>query len=100
MVPIAGKPLLEHHFDYFRRQGVTEFILNLHHMPERITDCFGDGSKFGVHVTYSIEKEIMGTAGGVKRMEANLRDGTFLVLYGDNLIRVEMAPLLEFHRQC
>ena len=99
MVPIAGKPLLQHHFEYFRQQGITEFILNLHHMPEKITEYFGDGSRFGVKVTYSLETEILGTAGGVKKMEAVLRDGTFLVLYGDNLIRVELAPLLEFHRQ-
>jgi len=99
MVPIAGKPLLQHHFEYFRQQGIGEFVLNLHHLPEKITEYFGDGSRFGVKVTYSLETEILGTAGGVKKMEAALRDGTFLVLYGDNLIRVELAPLLEFHRQ-
>ena len=99
MVPIGDKPLLQHHFEWFAGQGVREFILNLHHMPEKITDYFGDGSKFGVKVTYSIEPEILGTAGGVKKMEAALRAGTFLVIYGDNLIRVELAPMLEFHRQ-
>ena len=99
MVPIAGQPLLQHHFEHFRLQGITEFILNLHHMPEKITDYFGDGSRFGVRLAYSRETEIMGTAGGVKKMEASLRDGTFPVLYGDNLLRVELAPLIEFHRQ-
>ena len=99
MVPFAGKPLLQHHLEYFRQQGITEFVLNLHHRPEKITEYFGDGSQFGVKVTYSLETEIRGTAGGVKQMEAVLRDGTFLVIYGDNLIRVELAPLVEFHRQ-
>lgn len=99
MVPIAGKPLLQHHFEHFQPQGVTEFFLNLHHMPEKITGHFGDGSQFGVRITYSPETEILGTAGGVKKMEASLRDGTFLVPYGDNLLRVELAPLLDFHRQ-
>jgi NDP-sugar pyrophosphorylase family protein len=99
MVPIGDRPLLQHHFEWFTRQGITEFILNLHYLPEKITDYFGDGRRFGVKITYSHETEILGTAGGVKKMEAALRDGPFLVIYGDNLIRVELAPLLDLHRQ-
>jgi len=99
MVPIGGQPLLQHHFEWFRQQGVTEFIVNLHYLPEKITDFFGDGRRFGVQITYSHETEIRGTAGGVKLMEAALRDGPFLVIYGDNLIRIDLAPLVAFHRQ-
>jgi len=99
MVPIGGKPLLQHHFELLGRQGVCEFIVNLHYLPKKITDYFGDGSRFGVKITYSYETELLGTAGAVKKMEAELRDGTFLVLYGDNLFRFELAPLLAFHRE-
>jgi NDP-sugar pyrophosphorylase family protein len=98
MVPVGGKPLLEHHVELFRRQGIRELIVNLHYLPEKITDYFGDGSKFGVKITYSAEPELLGTAGAVKKMERELLDGTFLVFYGDNLVRVEFAPLIEFHR--
>jgi NDP-sugar pyrophosphorylase family protein len=98
MVPIGGQPLLQHHLEFLRTQGVTEFIVNLHYLPEKITGYFGDGSKFGVNITYSPEPELLGTAGGVKKMEAALRTGTFLVIYGDNLMRFELAPLLAFHR--
>jgi len=98
MAPIAGRPLLEHHIALLREQGIHELIVNLHYLPEKITEHFGDGSKFGVHITYSREPELLGTAGAVKKMEHLLRDETFIVLYGDNLIQVEFAPLLEFHR--
>jgi NDP-sugar pyrophosphorylase family protein len=98
MVPVGGKPLLEHHLELFKRQGVHELIVNLHYLPEKITNYFGDGSRFGVKITYSVETELLGTAGGVKKMERELLDGTFLVFYGDNLVRVEFAPLIEFHR--
>jgi mannose-1-phosphate guanylyltransferase len=98
MAPIAGRPLLEHHITLLREQGIRELIVNLHHLPEKITEHFGDGSKYGVHITYSHEPELLGTAGAVKKMEYLLRDGTFIVLYGDNLIRIEFAPLVEFHR--
>ncbi len=98
MVPVGGKPLLEHHLELFKRQGIREFVVNLHYLPEKITSYFGDGSKFGVKITYSPEPELLGTAGGVKKMECELLNGTFLVFYGDNLVRVNFAPLVEFHR--
>jgi NDP-sugar pyrophosphorylase family protein len=98
MVPIGGKPLLEHHLELFKRQGIREFIVNLHYLPEKITGYFGDGSRFGVSITYSHEPELLGTAGAVKKMESELRSGPFIVFYGDNLVYVDFAPLLEFHR--
>jgi mannose-1-phosphate guanylyltransferase len=98
MAPIGGKPLLEHHLELFKRQGIRDFVINLHALPEKITGYFGDGSKFGVTITYSLEPELLGTAGAVKKMEAELRDGAFIVFYGDNLVRVDFAPLVEFHQ--
>ena len=98
MVPVGGKPLLEHHLELFQRQGIRELIVNLHYLPEKITSHFGDGSKFGVKITYSPEPELLGTAGAVKKMERELLEEAFLVFYGDNLVRVEFAPLIEFHR--
>ena len=98
MVPVGGKPLLEHHIELLRQQGIRELIVNLHYLPEKITSHFGDGSKWGVHITYSHEPELLGTAGAIKKMEAELRESPFIVLYGDNLIRVEFASLVKFHQ--
>lgn len=98
MVPIGGKPLLEHHLELFKQQGIHEFIVNLHYLPEKITDYFGDGQKFGVSIIYSHEPKLLGTAGAVKKMELELRGGSFIVFYGDNLVRVDFGPLVEFHR--
>ncbi len=97
MVPIGGKPLLEHHLRLFREQGITEFVINLHHRPERITSYFGDGRAFGVRITWSIEPDLLGTAGGVRKAAALLRGDRFLVVYGDNLLRFTLAPLAQFH---
>ena len=99
MVPIGGRPLLQHHFELLRDQGISEFIVNLHYMPEKVRDYFGDGGALGVKITYSHEPELLGTAGGVKKMEAEMRDGPFLVFYGDNLVRFELAEMLNFHRE-
>ena len=98
MVPIGGKPLLEHHLELFKRQGIRKFIVNLHYLPEAITKYFGDGAKRGIRITYSHESELLGTAGAVKKMEPELRDGAFIVFYGDNLVRMDFAPLVAFHQ--
>lgn len=98
MVPIGGKPLLQHHVEMFRKQGMCDFIVNIHHLPERITEHFGDGCRFGVRMTYSSESELLGTAGAVKKMEAELQDGPFIVFYGDNLVRTDFSQLTSFHR--
>jgi NDP-sugar pyrophosphorylase family protein len=99
MVPIAGKPLLLHHIEMLRDQGFRDLIINLHHLPEKITSFFGDGRDLDVHITYSLEPELLGTAGAVKRMAGTLAEGSFLVIYGDNLLKLQLAPLVEFHHR-
>ncbi len=91
MVPIGGKPLLEHHVERLRRFGVREFFVNLHHLPDVIRNHFGDGSRWGARITYAQEPEIRGTAGGLKSFESEL-DDAFFVLYGD------VFSLLDYRR--
>jgi NDP-sugar pyrophosphorylase family protein len=74
MAPIGGKPLLERHFEQFKKYGIKEFFINLHYLPEKITDYFGDGSKWGIKIVYKHEPEILGTAGGVKNFEGVLKN--------------------------
>jgi NDP-sugar pyrophosphorylase family protein len=97
MVSIGGKPVLEHTIEWLRRYGVTELIINLCHLPEVVMNHFSDGSKWGVKITYSIEEEPLGTAGGVKNV-AWFFDGTFFLWYGDNLSTCNLDRLYQFHR--
>jgi NDP-sugar pyrophosphorylase family protein len=98
MIPIANTPLLVRTLRLLAQQGFTEIALNLYHRPEAIRQALGNGESLGVHLHYSDETTLMGTAGGVKRMEPFL-DETFLILYGDNLYHADFAPLIAFHRR-
>jgi len=98
MLPIAGKPLLEHTIAWLRGHGITRIAINLHHQPEAITGYFGDGRRWGVELTYSHEETILGTAGAIKKLEGYF-DDTFVVVYGDVLTDLDLTALIEFHNQ-
>lgn len=97
MLVVAGRPILEHNVRLLVRHGIRDIIINLHHKPEVIQSHFGDGSKFGAHITYSWEPDLLGTAGAVKQVEREFNE-PFLVLYGDNLTDCDLTRLIAFHR--
>ncbi len=92
MVPIAGRPLLERHVLRLKEYGVNELFINLHYLPEIITDYCNDGSKWGVKIRYSFEPKILGTGGGIKQFENNLSDH-FFVVYGDIVSLIDYAKM-------
>lgn len=96
MIPINGKPVLEYHIDQLARSGIDEIFINLHYLPHVIKRYFADGSKWGVRIDYSMEPEILGTAGAIKRLESRLAAYPFLVIYGDNLIELDFAKFVEY----
>jgi mannose-1-phosphate guanylyltransferase len=97
MLPVAGRPLLEHTLDWLRGHGVRQMAINLHYRPHSITTHFGDGSGFGVEITYSHEEHLLGTAGAVKRLEGFF-ESTFAVVYGDVLTDLDLTAMLALHR--
>ena len=98
MIPVAGKPLVEHQIRWFAKHGINEIAINLHHLPDVITNYFRDGSKFGVKLLYSHEPTLLGTAGGVKQVE-KFFDGTFVVFYGDNYTDFDLKEMIAYHKK-
>ena len=98
MIPMANKPMMEHIVDLLREHGITDLVTLLHFQPELIEGYFGDGSEFGVRMTYVGATEDFGTAGAVKNAEAHL-DGTFLVISGDLLTDFDLGAALKFHQE-
>ena len=98
MLPLAGRPLLEHIIVHLRNCGLTDLAVNLYHLPAVVMDYFGDGRRWGVNLRYSVEDRLLGSAGGVKQLEPFF-DDTFVVYYGDVLTWTDLRPMIEFHRQ-
>lgn len=98
MVPISGKPLLEHQILLAKRYGIRDFMILSGHLAEVIVDYFGDGSRWGVHIEHLVEPCPLGTAGAVKLAQSHLNE-RFLVLYGDVVMDFDIQRFIEFDRQ-
>src|SRR5947209_5466105 len=96
MVDVGGKPVLEHSVIWLRDYGVTDLIVNLSHLASVVTDYFGDGRKWNVRITYSLEDRALGTAGGVKQASWFF-DGPFFLWYGDNMSTCRLDRLWAQH---
>ena len=99
MLAVSGRPTLEWIILWLRHHGVREIVVNLHHQSQAVTSYFGDGSGWGVQLTYSVEPTLLGTAGGVKRMERCFSE-PFLIVYGDVLTDMDLGQFMRFHRSC
>lgn len=99
MVPIVNKPTMLHNIELIRKYGIREIAANIHYHPEQIKNYFGSGYRFNVHLSYSYEEELLGTAGGVKKMAKDVLrvDRTFLVLSSDALTDINLKKIIDFH---
>ncbi len=98
MVPIVGKPCMEHILELLREHGLTDVIVTVAFLPQAIRSYFGEGDTLGLNIGYSVEESPLGTAGSV-RLAARQLDETFLVISGDALCDLDLTKLIEFHKQ-
>ena len=97
MVPIVGKPCMEHIVELLRGYGFEDVIVTVAFLPQAIRSYFGDGEGLGVNMEYSVEESPLGTAGSV-RLAGDKLDETFLVISGDALCDFDLGALVDFHR--
>jgi len=98
MVPIVGKPCMEHILELLKLHGFEDVIVTVAFLPQAIRSYFGSGESIGMNVEYSVEESPLGTAGSV-RLAAGRLDDTFLVISGDALCDVDLGRLIAFHRE-
>jgi NDP-sugar pyrophosphorylase family protein len=97
LLPVQGKSILERNLNWLANSGIQSLWINLHYQPEKIQQVIGTGEHLGLKVSYSLEPEILGTAGAYKNLEQQWQ-GTTLVVYGDSLVRFDLAKFLAAHK--
>lgn len=97
MVQVCGRPFLEHLIELLRENGITEVVLLLGYLSEKITEYFGSGSKFGIKIKYSITGGPEEETGTRMKKAEKLLDDTFLLMYCDNYWSLNLKKLSEFH---
>jgi NDP-sugar pyrophosphorylase family protein len=95
LLPLGGRPILFHVFDHLLGQGADAFVVNAHHLAEDLRGAVGESYE-GVPVAWSLEKEILGTAGGIRRAweRGLLAGGPFVVANGDVATTLPLGRLL------
>ncbi len=98
MLLLGDKPILQYIVENLKRNGFDELILTVGYKHEQIIAYFGDGSKFGVKIKYSIENERLNTAGSILPMKDQIKD-TFAIVMGDHLTNINLADMLKHHKK-
>ena len=99
MLPILNKPMMEHTMMTLKDLGITEFIVLLYFKPEIIKDYFGDGSDFGINITYVVPDDDYGTAGAVKLAQEYIGDENFIIISGDLVTDFDFQKIFDYHAE-
>ena len=98
LIKVHDRYLISYVFQALRAGGVTDVVVNLHHLGSQIKLALGDGKRFGVNIKYSEEPQILGTGGGVKNAESLIGRSTFVLINGDIICDIDLKKAIEFHR--
>src|SRR5438552_4096816 len=97
-IPVAGQPIVRRIIRWLASHGVSDLVINLHHLPHTLTTVVGDGSDLSVRVRYSWEgPQVLGSAGGPRQALSVLGAEQFFVINGDTLTDVDLARLATAH---
>ena len=99
LVPVVGSPNAIHLIRYLTSYGFDEIAINVHYLAGMITEALGDGSAYGARLEYLHEKELLGSAGAVKQMQAFLAGDSFVVIGCDDLTDMRLDRVVAFHKE-
>ena len=98
MLPLANRPMMEHVIRLLKDHGLDDIVVTVAFMPHAIRTYFGDGSEFGVKLSYATEESPLGTAGSVRNAKDELKE-PFLVISGDVLTDIDLSAIIAFHKE-
>ncbi len=99
LLPIGDRPLIYYNLLLLKKYGITDVAINVHYQGKKIIKELGSGAAIGMKITYSEEPHILGTGGGIKKIEDFFGSGAFLVINGDILVDIDLDKLVSFHHK-
>lgn len=93
LIEVAGKPFICHQLDYLRKQGINSVVLCIGFLGEMIQEVVGNGSRWDMHVSYSIDGPALLGTGGALRQALPLLGEHFFILYGDSYLPIDFADV-------
>src|SRR5438067_7512203 len=102
LLPVAGRPFAEYQLDWLASEGVENVVFSVGHLGDAIEHELGDGRRWGIRLRYVYERgELLGTAGAIRLgADVGALDDTFLLLYGDAYLRVDLGAVWERFSAC
>jgi MurNAc alpha-1-phosphate uridylyltransferase len=97
LVPAGGRPMVHYPLGLLRAAGVTDVVLNTHYRAAQLQAHLGDGKRWGMHLRYSIEPDLLGTGGGLRHLLPLIDGDPFFVLNVDQITDVSLGALLDAH---
>ena len=98
LFPVGDRPAVTYLFSLLKQYGIKEAIMNLHHRGDLIREELGDGNEFTLKITYSPEKKLLGTGGGVRKASSLWGADDILVINGDNILDVNLNKVYRHHQ--
>lgn len=97
MASICDRPILEWQIETLKNNGVSDIVLVIGHLGEKIEQHFQDGAQFGVNISYVREEQPLGTAGAFYYLKDYIKDDNFLLVFGDVLFDISADKMMQFH---
>jgi NDP-sugar pyrophosphorylase family protein len=97
LVPVLNVPNILYSIDLLARAGAKDIVINVHHLRKSLVDFLGDGSRWGVRISFSEEEVLLGTGGGVKKAESHFEGKPFLLTNSDFITNADLSPFVSQH---
>ena len=99
LFPVNGRPLISYALGLLKDHGITDIVINVHHLADQIEQALSTCAEFGLNITFSREKRLLETGGGIAMAMKPYQHETFAVVNADVICDVDLGQILETHRQ-
>jgi NDP-sugar pyrophosphorylase family protein len=99
LLEVGGRPLIHYPLAMLKQAGISAVAINVHHLADKLENALGDGTRFGISITWAPEPELLGTGGPLNGLRSFLGTDTFVIANSDTILDLDLAEVISFHRR-